>query len=371
MTVQVNPPYRLPDKPRSTFRVSTRNNAKAWARKFEARLIEPGIISYKDQGCGIAFLTKENIAASIDSFVGRPLILTRNLKHKKITPAQLEQDARGYITDVYYNPDDGWFWCRGICHDDDAKEAINRVGFCSCAYEVSQSGSGGQYHAIPYDEEILSFSGEHLAIVDNPRYEGATIRLNSKNTSSNMSLLKWFKKPASRQNATEVPPAAPAAAAKPATTEPPVKENSAPSSEDIDGTTELEIPTRENGKTEKVTLATLVDVYNAREDGISPEAEIEINGKGVPVSALINAYNAQEEEDSDEEKKNKKNAEEEDEKKDKENSKSTPAAKQNFRVLMNARQHGHVLDDTPRAPDDLQSRCNRGNDAYGTKPAAK
>lgn len=357
-----------------------RSNAKAWAKKFEARLLEPGIVSYEDSGCGKAFLTKQSIEASMQSFVGRPLVLTPKLKHQRVTPEDLEKHARGYITDVYYNADDGWFWCKGICHDDDAKEAINRIGFCSCAYEVKKVGTGGEYHAIPYDEEILEFSGEHLAIVDRPRYEGATIRLNSKpKNEPSMITFKWLKKLASRQNATEAPAAdqtAAAAAAQPADDAGKTKENSV-TSEDITGETELEIPTKDNSKTEKVTLATLVDAYNSRNDSATAEDTLEVDGAAVKIADLVDGYKANaaaatnSKEETPEEKAKRENAEkekdEDDDKKSKENAKPS-----HFKVLLNARTFGAINEGPKCSPDDLVSRISRGADRYGkVTPAGK
>lgn len=377
MTPTNIPAPRQPEKTlRPGFRVvsSNRQNAKAWARTFEARMLEPGIVSYEDAGCGKAFLTKESIERSMPSFVGRPLILTPRLRHKKVSPADLEKEARGYITDWYYNSSDGWFWVKGICHDDDAKDAINRVGFCSCAYEVTRTGTGGEYHAIPYDEEIQEFSGEHLAIVDRPRYEGATIRLNSKPKHA-MSLLKWFRKPASRSNAPEAQPTAPAASAAPAATTTPAaidatRANS--TAEDISADTELEIPTRENGKTETVTLATLIESHQDRQNGLGADDTLEVDGHPVKVSEILAGYRANAaavktnaEEDKKEEDK-KENAEEEkpDETK-KENAAPVAAPKvSHFRVLPTARANGRV--DAPKtSPDDLSTRCNRGTSRYG------
>jgi hypothetical protein len=357
----------------------TRSNAKAWAKKFEARLLEPGIVSYEDSGCGKAYLTRQSIERSAQSFIGRPLILTPQLKHKRVTPAQLEKEARGYVTDVYFNSDDGWFWCKGICHDDEAKEAINRVGFCSCAYEVLKVGTGGEYHAIPYDEEILEFSGEHLAIVDKPRYEGATIRLNSK-PKTNTTMFKWIRKLASRQNATEAPeaPAASVSTTQTPPAQPPVaaiKENAvpapAPVAEEITGETELEIPTRENGKTEKVTLTTLVEVYNARNDPAGAEDALEVDGKPVKISDLIAGFkaNAKPEGETDEDKTKREKAEaDEKAKKEKENAKPGPVS--HFKVLLNARQFGSISEGPTTGPDDIMARVARGNDRYGSKKAA-
>ena len=366
-----------PPTPATTFRVTTptRSNARTWARKFEARLLEPGIVSYEDSGCGKAFLTKEDIDASIHTFIGRPLILTPKLKHKRVTPAELEKEARGYITETFYNPADGWFWCRGICHSDEAKDAIDAVGFCSCAYEVEKVGPGGEYHAIPYQERIVQFSGEHLAIVDRPRYEGAIIRLTSKPKKTTM--FKWIQKIASRSNSAEAPvaptaaaPAAPAASVNAPAAEPVVKENA----QEIGADTELEIPSRENGKTEKITLGALIESHRARENGLNPEDHLEVDGKQVSVGDIIagfkaNAVKANSEHEDDDE----------DEKKMKAKENVAPAAaapaaqpSKHFKVLMNARDNAQAYNsEGPKAePDDMLSRCNRGANRYGTPTVA-
>lgn len=331
---------------------------------FEARILEPGIVSYEDVGQGMAFLPRETIAKCANSFVGKPLILVTNKKgegvHKKVTPAELEKMARGYITSVYEGGD-GWFWARGVVFDDEAKDAINAKKLCSCGYNVAAVGPGGEYHAIRYHERIDSFSGEHLAIVDRPRYEGATIRLNSKaKTNTHMSLFKWFKKPAS----VEAPAgAAPAIVAAPAATVPPADKNNAVAApEDISATTEFEIPTADGKSTAKVSLGTLIEAHNARENGIDPEAELEVDGKAVKLSDLVAGYKA--------------------------NAKApvvpavaapaaaapavepvaAPAKTGHFRVVLNARNNAAAVAPTGGTPDSLEDRLARGNSKYGSKP---
>lgn len=335
---------------------------------FEARILEPGIVSYEDVGQGVAFLPRETIAKCAQSFVGKPLILVTNKKgegvHKKITPDQLEKMARGYITSVY-EAGDGWFWARGVVFDDEAKDAINAKKLCSCGYNVAAVGPGGEYHAIRYHERIDSFSGEHLAIVDRPRYEGATIRLNSKaKPNTHMSLFKWFKKPAS----VEAPAgAAPAIVAAPAAVVPAIDKNNAVAVEDISAETMFEIPTSDGKSTAKVSLGTLIEAHNARDNGIDPEAELEVDGKAVKLADLVAGFKA--------------NA--------KAPAAPAPAAaaaapagepaagaeKNNakpghFRVVLNARNNAAASTPTGGTPDSLEDRLARGNSKYGSKPAA-
>ena len=48
---------------------------------------------------------------------------------------------------------------------------------------ITDEGEGGVYHDMKYDVEFMNGDFEHLALVENPRYEEATIVLNSKGES--------------------------------------------------------------------------------------------------------------------------------------------------------------------------------------------
>jgi hypothetical protein len=303
-------------------------------------------------------LSYETINACKDTFVGRPLILTQKLNHKHVTPETMERDASGYIERVFFNEKDGWFYCSGIVFNEAAKRAIEKVGLVSCAYEVEDAAKGGTRNNIAYHEEITKFSGQHLAIVDNPRYEGARIVLNSKSKiqpAINMPLPSfkfWTKKPvaAATDAAVNTPPADTAAVV------PAVVENSGPSPVDILPESEIEIAP---GK--KVTLASLVDAHNSRENGLNPDEEVSIDGKAVKVSDLVSAYN----------------------------SKMIPAepsvvapvvvapavpeAKKpdHFRILMNAKTvaSATVANGAPLATNSQSERLARGVERYARKPA--
>ena len=220
-----------------------RLNARTWARPFTARLLEPGIVSYEDKDCGVAYLSKQTLDRCINSFVGRPLII----KHSKTSPQNMKAVGHGYIHEVFYNATDGWWYGKGLADTDEAAKEINEKGFGSVGYKVNQTGRGGEWHCIPFNEEILDFSGEHLAIVGNPRYEEATIKLNSKNkTNTAMSLFKWKKKSdASRENAGD-DAAQKAAAAQKLLDDKATADAAAATREnglsDISGTTELDVP---------------------------------------------------------------------------------------------------------------------------------
>lgn len=123
---------------------------------------------------GNALIRKETLDKFIDTFVGKPVVIN----HKSdIT----EDDIVGKVLNVWFNADDGWYWCDGIITDETAINLIQNKGWSvSCSYSYTQSAEGGTENNIPYDIEFLDGEFEHLAIVENPRYERANIVFNNK-----------------------------------------------------------------------------------------------------------------------------------------------------------------------------------------------
>lgn len=363
-------------------RFGSKQNAKTWANQFRARLLEPGIISYEDVNQGVSLVSKETIDRCIRTFIGRPLVLARNkydeptYKHTPVSPQTLEQIADGYISDVVYDDVDGWWYAVGTVHNDEAKEAIQKVGLVSCAYDVLSIGPGGSYHNIPYTDEITAFEGEHLAIVAMPRYEKATIRLNAKTATTKpiKHMFKWIK---SITNAL--------------TSKPETVEGELPEGASLK-VGEQQIPVAE-------LVATHQRVNGTDGEPLDGASEIALaDGKRVTIDQLLASYqklNAMEEEEAkkknaadeeeakkkemakknaaeeEEEKKKKENAEKDEaEKKAKENSKTAPRV---YRVntsagpLTQARENGMELQTVPATPDTLDARCARGNERYGPK----
>ena len=360
-------------------RKGSRQNAKAWANKFIARILEPGIVSYEDQDCGTALLQKETLDRCMNSFIGRPLILTRDdlnrptYKHAKVTPRTMENQAVGYISDVKYNDTDGWWYAEGIVHDDDAKRAIKEVGYVSCAYDVLETAPGGSYHNLPYHEEITNFEGEHLAIVDNPRYETATIRLNSKPKQQSTMIIKWIKnklapsktaEPVSKENSVTEDIAHDAAleidgVAVPVTEVAAAYQRlNSKDGETIDASSEIEV----GG--DRVTLGALISCYNAKKNAEEKEEEKKENEKEAPPEKKENA----EDDEDDKKEKKKENAEDEkdEDKKEKKNS-----VRKVFRVnnsagpVSRARENGITFDTSDKMPETMDVRLNRGADRYG------
>jgi hypothetical protein len=362
-------------------RYGTKQNAKTWANQFKARILEPGIVSYEDSGCGKALLKKETIDQCVRSFIGRPLILTRDgmnrptYTHAAVSPRTMEQMAMGYISDVQYDMSDGWWYAVGTVHDEDAKKAIKEIGLVSCAYDVLDVAPGGSHHNIQYQEEITAFEGEHLAIVANPRYERATIRLNAKTATKPIKhMFKWIKKAIdSVKNDVAQNGELPEGAALEVDGKPvPVADlvsthkrvNSA-EGEDLDGSSEIDI-----GNGVKVTIDQMIASHqklNAMEDEEKKKNAAD-EEKKKEEEAKKNAM------DEDEKKKeNEAKEKEEEEKKNKKNSISPRTYKVNTKpgIISEARENGITVETTGNEPDTMENRLSRGNERYGPKKAAK
>lgn len=387
--------------PTQTINVARRQNAKTWANKFRARLLEPGLVSYEDQGCGKALLTKQTIDNYIRTFIGRPLILSRNAAdrptytHDTITPENMEEKADGYISDVEYDPTDGWWYAIGIVYNEEAKEAIREIGLVSCAYVPTETGPGGDHHNIPYFEEILAFEGEHLAIVKTPRYETATIRLNSKTKPTN-TMFKWNQalsaavSGAKKENAT-----APASGEIPADAAFQIDGMTVPVSEAIDAHKRLNSKEGEevddatifqhNGKS--ATAKQLFMALNAKEEADEKAEKEKKENEAADAkkkeeeeakkNAIPEAFKKDEdkkENASDEEKDEDKKENAADEEKDKEEkSKKENSLPRRFIVnskagpLSAARENGITLETTGRAPDTMEAKMARGSERYGAR----
>lgn len=257
------------------------DNAKSWARPFSARFIEPGLVSYKDKGQGVSLLRQETIARHAQTFVGRPVVCTMQngkLVHQRTSPENMKEVGHGYVTEVFFNSADGWWWAKGVVDTEEAAKAIREVGRVSCSYTGATVAKKGERNSVPYDNEITEMSGTHLAIVTNPRYEEAKIFLNSKESPThpkNMNLLKLFWKKPAAAAADTTKTGADLAAQK-------LIENGL-----IDVSPDTKITVVDNaGKTEEVTIGQLVEFYNGR-GAISPESEIEIAGEKVTIASLI------------------------------------------------------------------------------------
>jgi hypothetical protein len=158
-----------------------------WPMVCKCRHIEPGLVAYDD--IGTALVTKETLDKMLQSFIGKPVI---NEAHKPVSPGIFKDgEADGVVTDHYFDPADGWYWARFVVWDETTKRNIESDAYSvSCAYDVLDvNDAGGTHNNVPFEGEFTDGVYTHLAIVRNPRYEGARIViLNSKDEGGSMEL---------------------------------------------------------------------------------------------------------------------------------------------------------------------------------------
>lgn len=156
-------------------------------RQFRSRFLVPGLVKYD---YGVCLLTKENADKFIQGFVGCPIVIN----HQDVTDDNAREISVGNIFSVWFDDKDGYYWCNGIITDKHAIELIDKGYSVSCQYtitEYSDNTTGALHNGNPYDKVIENGKPEHLAIVNNPRYEGAIIAVNS--TSGKLDFVSQFK----------------------------------------------------------------------------------------------------------------------------------------------------------------------------------
>ena len=95
---------------------------------------------------------------------------------------------------VWYNEADGWFYCEGVIWNKQAIDLVKNQGWSvSCTYDFESDFKKGTYHGKDYDMEFTNGEFLHLALVPNPRYERATIVMNSKDTDKELLFLEGLR----------------------------------------------------------------------------------------------------------------------------------------------------------------------------------
>lgn len=147
-------------------------NSKDFPKRYFVRHIKAGPVHYLEKGEDKLYVIKDEALKKMNaSFEGKPVYI----RHvDEVNMDTLKEDANGYVVKSFYNEFDGAWWAE-IIADDEAQSYIEKGWAVSNAYLPTELGSGGEYHDIHYDKEVLNGVYEHLAIVDNPRYEEAVI----------------------------------------------------------------------------------------------------------------------------------------------------------------------------------------------------
>jgi hypothetical protein len=149
-------------------------NARELPTVWYGKHMSAGVAEYREPNKDpYRILVNEDTIRRMDaSFPGRP-VYVRHVDEVNLDKIQVEAD--GYVVESFYNKADSSHWCKFIIVSDKGREAI-RLGYkLSNAYIPKSFGPAGISKGVEYQKEVTSAEYEHLALVNDPRYEDSII----------------------------------------------------------------------------------------------------------------------------------------------------------------------------------------------------
>lgn len=129
---------------------------------------EPGKEPYR------VYLNEKTIRSMDPTFAGRP-VFVRHVDEVSQNIDKLKLEADGWVVKSFYNKADGKHWAEFIVVSEKAENAIKNGWKLSNCYQAKAAIAGGLWNGIEYKKEIIEAEYEHLAIVNDPRYEESII----------------------------------------------------------------------------------------------------------------------------------------------------------------------------------------------------
>ncbi|MDR1940831.1 MAG: DUF2213 domain-containing protein [Endomicrobium sp.] len=137
-----------------------KENAKQEPKVYFCKHITAGICRYNE---GDVLITDDTLKKMNATFSGKPVYV----EHQKVNLENIQEEADGYVIKSFYMPEDASYWAQFIVVSDKGHKAIKDGYRVSNAYVPESFGAGGDYHNIPYKQEITDGHYTHLALVDN------------------------------------------------------------------------------------------------------------------------------------------------------------------------------------------------------------
>lgn len=120
------------------------------------------------------FLNEDTCRKMDETFPGCPVFVEHvDAVSKSIDLTRKEAD--GFVVESFFNKADGKHWTKFIVCSERGEKAIADGWKLSNCYVLKNATQGGEWNGVPYDQQILDASYEHLAIVKEPRYQESII----------------------------------------------------------------------------------------------------------------------------------------------------------------------------------------------------
>lgn len=136
----------------------------------------PGVAEYQEPGQDPyrVYLNEDTLRAMDPSFAGRP-IFVEHVDEVNTDNDELRKEADGWVIESFFNSADGKHWVKFIAISELSESAIKNGYRLSNAYIPKSFGVGGLWNGVSYSKEVTDGEFDHLAIVNNPRYEESVI----------------------------------------------------------------------------------------------------------------------------------------------------------------------------------------------------
>ncbi len=149
-------------------------NARAFPKVYYGLHMVEGVAEYAEPGKDpYRIFIGETCLKNMDpSYQGKPVYVQHV---DEVNLDTMQRDADGYVFESFYNKADGKHWVKFVVVSDKGNDAIARGWRLSNSYFPKLLIGGGLWHGVEYSKEITEGEYEHLAIVENPRYEESII----------------------------------------------------------------------------------------------------------------------------------------------------------------------------------------------------
>lgn len=149
-------------------------NAREFPKVYYGLHFYPGVAEYSPAGQKPyrIYVTEDAIRKMQPTFAGKPLYV----RHvNEVSLPTLEDDMDGVVVKSFFNKADGKHWTQFVVTTDKGHAAIRNGWKLSNCYLPEAKGGKGIHNGLEYDEELLDGKYEHLALVNDPRYEESVI----------------------------------------------------------------------------------------------------------------------------------------------------------------------------------------------------
>jgi len=150
-------------------------NAMQMPKRYYGLHFYPGVAEYRegDKEPYRVFINEATAKKMDPTFTGKP-VYVRHVD--EVDLRNLQNEADGFVVRSFFNKADGKHWVEFIVVSDKGHAAIAKGWKLSNCYTPKGGlASGGQHNGVDFKNEIMDGEYEHLAIVDNPRYEESVI----------------------------------------------------------------------------------------------------------------------------------------------------------------------------------------------------